>query len=125
MTYLPRAETPESLDYSPHCADVPRAIMRGTAMSLEHSPIRFGRDGGSLLGRNSGSLTLEDDRIYRAPEASVFLNRFESSLAKDRIYGRGCPFIRSGRSVGYLGADIRATREANRRRSTSEVGTVA
>jgi hypothetical protein len=70
-------------------------------------------------------LVLIDDVIYPADQAAIFLNRSASSLAKDRVYSRGCPFIRSGRSVGYLGADIRAHRDANRCRSTSDHGQAA
>jgi len=87
-------------------------------MSLEHLPARIGHNGGPFL-------VLEDDRICPDDQAAVFLNRSTSSLAKDRVLGRGCPFIKSGRSVGYLGSDIRATRDANRRRSTSDTGKAA
>jgi hypothetical protein len=53
------------------------------------------------------TLILVDDVLYDAKDASIFLGRSPSSLAKDRVFKVGCPWIKVSASVRYRGADIR------------------
>lgn len=60
--------------------------------------------------------------VLRPPQAAAYIGRPESSLAKDRLYGRGVPFVRlSPRSIGYRVEDLDRFVASRIRKSTSEV----
>ncbi len=52
--------------------------------------------------------------------AARFLGCSTSKLNKARVNGGGPVFIKDGRSVRYLGRDLRVYRDARRRKSTSD-----
>ena len=56
----------------------------------------------------------------KTDDVAVLLSCSVSWLNKARLHGDGPPFIRMGRSVRYLEADVRQWIETNRRCSTSE-----
>ena len=48
--------------------------------------------------------------------------RSVKTIRNDRLYGRGVPFVKIGRSVRYRMVDVIACEESNLRRSTSDIG---
>ena len=58
--------------------------------------------------------------LMKTDDVAVLLSCSASWLNKARLNGDGPPFIRMGRSVRYLEADVRQWIETNRRCSTSE-----
>ena len=74
------------------------------------------------IGHNSQFIFLDttaDDQLVGAKVCSQIVCRSESTLAKDRVYGTGIPFVKFGRSVRYRVGDIRAEIAKRRRISTS------
>jgi hypothetical protein len=66
-----------------------------------------------------------DDDLLTTPEAAAFLRCSVSRLTKLRVYAGpdAIPFVRSGRTIRYRRADLRAHIHARVRRSTSELCT--
>lgn len=62
----------------------------------------------------------DDDFVVPAKEAARIQNKSQSTLAKERMRGDGCPFVKSGRRVGYRLGDLRRHIASNVRRSTAE-----
>jgi predicted DNA-binding transcriptional regulator AlpA len=66
--------------------------------------------------------------VLRTPEAAKYLGMAVSTLTKTRLRGGSdCPpfVMLSGRSVGYLVADLDAWLAGRRRSSTSDMGIAA
>lgn len=55
-------------------------------------------------------------------QAAAYLGMSKSTLEKLRVKGGGPRFIKRGRSIRYLVADLDAWDEANKRASTSDLG---
>jgi len=53
-------------------------------------------------------------------ETADYIRGSRSTLQKDRLYGRGIPFVKMGRRVLYRRADVDAYLAKNVVRSTSE-----
>lgn len=69
------------------------------------------------------SLQIEDDREYSPRQYHEwFGGPTESTQAKQRLTGDGCPYIKRGRRVTLLGRDIKEHRAKLRRVSTSDQG---
>ncbi|MEO4042141.1 helix-turn-helix domain-containing protein [Hoeflea sp. CAU 1731] len=64
---------------------------------------------------NVPSLSIRSPR-----QAADYLGLSVSTLAKMRVYGRGPPFVKLGRRVGYTDPDLDEWLAANRFQSTSE-----
>lgn len=68
-------------------------------------------------------MTTNKQTVMRPPEASKYLGRSTSFLAKKRLTGDGPKFIRlSARAIGYLQADLEEWVASRRCLSTSEYG---
>jgi hypothetical protein len=62
------------------------------------------------------TLTLTDlPEIATAADVARVVKTTEAALAQDRYLGRGLPYIKIGRRVRYLRADIVAYLEASRK----------
>jgi hypothetical protein len=61
----------------------------------------------------------------RPDVASAYTGLSVQRLAKFRLFGGGPEFVKAGRSILYRRSDLDAWLNANRRRSTSDGGTVA
>ena len=67
---------------------------------------------------------IEDDREYTPRQYHEdYGGPPESTQAKQRLTGDGCPYIKRGRRVTLLGRDIKEHRAKLRRISTSDLGT--
>jgi len=65
---------------------------------------------------------LDDYKIYNTPTAAAFTGESPKTWEARRLKGTGPHYVKLGRSVRYLGKDIRAWIKANRRQSTSAKG---
>lgn len=63
---------------------------------------------------------IDDKRLYRTKEAASITQESEKTWEARRLKGVGPKYIKLGRSVRYLGRDLREWIERNRRSSTSE-----
>ena len=61
------------------------------------------------------------EKLLTDREVSVLLGRARSTLQKDRVAGRGIPFVRIGAQIRYRPSDVRAAQRVFR--STSEADT--
>jgi excisionase family DNA binding protein len=48
------------------------------------------------------------DRLLTDTDVAAIIGRAKSTLEKDRVAGRGIPFVRIGRQVRYRAADVDA-----------------
>ena len=68
----------------------------------------------------AGDPILADDLLLRPAAASPLLGRSASALAKDRMSGTGCPWVKVGRFALYRVGTVRQYVASRVRRSTSE-----
>ena len=66
-------------------------------------------------------LTVDPDAYYSEDEWAELSGLAKSTLRRKRRQNSELPFSRYGRQIWYLGADILAALEAERRRSTSDL----
>lgn len=66
-----------------------------------------------------GDSVLADDVLLRPVQAAPLLGRSASSLAKDRMNGDGCPYVKVGRFALYRVGTVRQYVASCARRSTS------
>jgi hypothetical protein len=59
------------------------------------------------------------------PDAAAKTGLSVQRLAKMRLDGTGPAYVKAGRSIRYLPEDLDAWLQANRRRSTSDIGIAA
>lgn len=69
-------------------------------------------------------ITVDPDAYYSEDEWAELSGLAKSTLRRKRRQNSELPFSRYGRQVWYRGADILAALEAERRRSTSDRGSV-
>lgn len=67
-------------------------------------------------------LTVDPGAYYSEDEWAALSGLAKSTLRRKRRQNSELPFSRYGRQIWYLGADILAALEAERRRSTSDRG---
>ena len=86
-------------------------------MTASNSAYRDGSEQGARARQ------IEDDREYSPRQYHEwFGGPTESTQAKQRLTGDGCPYIKRGRRVTLLGRDIKEHRAKLRRVSTSDQG---
>lgn len=61
-----------------------------------------------------------DNESLKPNEAARFVGLSEATLAKARCLGGGPPYVKMGRAVRYLPADLIAWRDSHHVRHTSE-----
>jgi excisionase family DNA binding protein len=75
---------------------------------------------GTLIMKIEGKTLKELREWYSTKGAAEYTGRGVSTLAKERLTGRGCPFIKIGAKVLYKRSDLDAWLESKRVNNTSQ-----